>query len=287
MAKERGRAVPKRALTPEDEFTVWVEGIGGFIVAEPRMLSALFRLYEARRKAWQNLSDPEPWNHAVSLAALRADHQLTDAEIRSFVDRGFVEFKLETTRAAGPAAKSSATPQGRPAKSAKGKGKSGRPRDGVSPPPRRTFRKVAALTFARSTCFILTQAGIEITCKLLADFSPGRAESLERAGHGDGKATQEEKFGWDARRGLWTLNGELIRKVAPSAKRLRALLESAQANNWLCPIPSPFADEHSNSRARVKHLCRELSLLNEGQGPRRVKLRSCDKGRSFEWKILV
>jgi len=270
MAKPRREGVGTTRPVVDDHLKAWVEAMGGTMFVAPRVIAAFMRLRDAWSASLSQKIDEQaswdPWGSAVSLGVLRDDYCLTDAEIRWLADRGLVEARLETTRRGRRGAKRSKAPS----------------RDRGA---RRTFRKAAVLTFAPSTCLILTQAGIELCAQLQNDFTKGKLRSATVVVDGKAKTEPAEKPDWRAAEGKWTVSEALVKDIAPQAHTQRAFLDAAQDVDWEQPVPNPYA--HMPPRERELYLRRELSLLNKRQGPRRVHLRSRDKGRSFTWKIIV
>ncbi|HVC94983.1 MAG TPA: hypothetical protein VND64_14905 [Pirellulales bacterium] len=311
MAKRRREGVGTTRPVVDEHFKAWVEAMGGTMLVAPRVIAAFMRL----REAWsaslpqtiEQQASWDPWNCAVSLGILRDDFALTDAEMCWLVDRDLVAFRLETTRSGRRSANSSRARR----RNAKGGARDSKPaaaapRDRGA---RRTFRMAAVLTFAPNTCFIVTQAGVELCAHLQNDFTKGKLRSAPaavvnakderepaekpatpadaspkraKAVDGAGEVARPEKLRWNSASGEWMLNDELIRPaVAPRAYTQRQVLGAGEAAGWIQPVAVAFA--HRGAKGRIKFLSSVLGHLNEGQN--RIHLICLDKGRSFGWKV--
>jgi hypothetical protein len=197
------------------------------------------------------------WEFAVEIEQLVAQG-MTTSDLRWLIKRGVVEHSCETT---------SSHDQDRKFKAAEGN-----------------------LAFSRTTCFVLTDAGLAMlgrapakdrTCAL-ADFVPVSADRNGRSQNG----TQEAALpNWDPHSRTFRVGEHLVKRFRVPSPNQEAVLDAFQEESWPTSIDDPLPPvpyHHPKRRLRDTIKC-----LNLNQAARLIRFRGDGTGERVLWELVL
>jgi hypothetical protein len=188
----------------------------------------------------------DPWQFAIGIASL-GHGGLSLNDLRWLLYRGFVRHGLETTR----------------------------PGD-----ERRTYRAGGAFRFDRRSCFVLTEAGIE-----LARQRPGlpAIEAALAPQKQDAEASRAIVPTWDRDRQELRLGVELVKCFKTPAPNQELILAAFQEEGWPVHIYDPLPPHPEQDPRRRLH--DTINSLNRNQKKPLLRFMGDGSGQGVRWDL--
>jgi hypothetical protein len=202
-----------------------------------------------------NSVQSDVWNFAVEISILR-EAGLGENEFRWLIFMNYVDHAQEVTR----------------------------PNDDG-----RQFRQTGNLSFAKRTCFVLTEAGVLFARTLLSQVpdttstSPMTANSDPKNGDKNNAADQIVPT-WDAQRRELRMRGRVIKRFRWSAKNQERILATFEEEGWLHRIDDPIPPQpQADQRQRLRDAVR---ALNKNQETLLIRFRGDGSGQGVVWDLV-
>jgi hypothetical protein len=212
------------------------------IISSSQVKSLLARLLQGWRYA--TALQRKPWDFAVELDSL-LDTGCSSSDLRWLACQGYIDHAAETTR---PHAKS------------------------------RTFQSEGVLTFGKQSCFVLTQAGLELVDRLALVASSSNLPS-QAAAENAGKRSGPR---WDGvLRELW-VETWIVKKFRGPAGNQELILSSFEELDWPTHIDDPLPPVPDLDPKRRLHDA--INRLNRHQAQRLLRFRGNGSGTGVRWE---
>ncbi|NLX97026.1 MAG: hypothetical protein GXY83_12700 [Rhodopirellula sp.] len=201
------------------------------------------------------------WDFAVEISLLRKTG-LTSNDLRWLLCKGYVEHGREMT---------------------------------VSHETSRTFRRSSGLTFARRTCFVLTESGVEFAQEALtqsrknqATINGARPEAAIPASNGNGAPHKELANlapKWDRQRQELRVGPYLVKQFKVPAANQERILAAFEEEDWPVKIDDPLPPHCEQDPKRRLH--DTINSLNRNQKHRLIRFTGDGSGQGVRWSLLM
>ncbi len=148
----------------------------------------------------------------------------------------------------------------------------------------RRFRQIGNLSFASSTCFVLTEVGALFARRLLSQ-DPAQTSIFAISTNGErNNGTDQIAPTWDAHRRELRINGQVIKRFKWSAKNQECILNSFEEEGWPHRVddpipPQPNKDQHQRLRDAI-------TSLNRHQQAKLIRFRGDGSGQGVVWELV-
>ncbi len=153
----------------------------------------------------------------------------------------------------------------------------------------RQFRQTGNLSFAKRTCFVLTEVGVLFARTLLSQVpdatstSPMTANGGPKNGDKNNAADQIVPT-WDAQRRELRMRGRVIKRFRWSAKNQEKVLATFEEEGWLHRIDDPIPPQpQADQRQRLRDAVR---ALNKNQETSLIRFRGDGSGQGVVWELV-
>ena len=214
----------------------------------PRPRAALAELLEAHDYARDAHHDL--WDFAVELGVLAA-LGLTLTDLRWLVCKQYVEHAREVTL----------------------------PGD-----KERAFRPGGGLTFARRTCFVLTQSGVSVARALSNVSALGERRAVAAAGSTDGDEAKTPAPRWDPHRHELCLGGRLVKQFKLPSPNQETILMAFEEEGWPPAIDDPLPPQPEQDPKRRLH--DTVKALNRNQKHDLIRFKGNGTGEGVLWELI-
>jgi hypothetical protein len=185
------------------------------------------------------------WDYAIEARALRAAG-VTDTDLRWLISKGYVEHKVETTNTAAL---------------------------------QRSFLVVNSLAFFPRTCFVLTEAGLQVALTTAVPSSP-----FDGSGSNGVRPVSPVLVPhWDAELRTLSLNGQIVKAFRREAPNQEMILNAFQESSWTRRIDDPLPPEREiDSRVRLHDA---IKSLNRNHITPLLRFRGDGSGKGVCWEV--
>jgi hypothetical protein len=162
----------------------------------------------------------------------------------------------------------------------------------------RAFRPTGDLTFPEASCFILTHAGVSITCGSFSAAAAGTSPSssspdeenvrvtINRNSSKDGKGPKGEPSvpRWDSERRLLRINGVTVKRFKWTAANQETVLAAFEEECWPHRIDDPLPPHPDQDTKR--RLSDTIKCLNRKQANQLIHFRGDGTGEGVTWELV-
>ncbi len=190
------------------------------------------------------------WDFALEIEELRKAG-FTNSDLRWLVCKGYVEHARET-----------------------------RPTDDHS----RSFRPTGHLTFHESTCFVLSETGVEFARKGLQQAAHRSSEHYVPAPQGNGEQTAEPVPKWDPDRLELCVGKSIVKKFQVPAANQELILSAFEEEGWPVRVDDPLPPRPNQDPKARLHTT--INALNRNQRDRLIRFRGDGHGEGIRWELI-
>ena len=146
----------------------------------------------------------------------------------------------------------------------------------------REFRSTGNLTFAETTCFVLTELGIEFTQNLFD--IPGRSSAEKNIAPGQEHKSNSETYlpQWDEISRKLSFNGHLVKHFRWPAINQETILNAFEEEGWPDRIDDPLSPQPQQDPKR--RLADTIKCLNRKQHENLLHFRGDGTGQGVLWE---
>ncbi len=146
----------------------------------------------------------------------------------------------------------------------------------------RQFRQTGNLTFAKRTCFVLTEVGVLFARTILRQDPASTSNSPMTAESDPKNAADQIVPTWDAQRRELRMSGRVIKRFRWLAKNQERILETFEEEGWLHRIDDPIPPQPQvNQRQRLRDAVRALNKNHENS---LIRFRGDGSGQGVVWE---
>lgn len=146
----------------------------------------------------------------------------------------------------------------------------------------RQFRQTGKLSFARRTCFVLTEVGADFARTVVRQVRPAEASARQASGQ---KASAAQSVPtWDPLRRELRMNGRVIKRFRWTAKNQERILATFDEEGWPCRIDDPIPPQpNGDQRQKLRDAVR---ALNQSHEISLIRFRGDGSGQGVVWELI-
>ncbi len=148
----------------------------------------------------------------------------------------------------------------------------------------RSFRPTGHLSFHESTCFVLTETGVEFARKGLRHAAHGSKSHHVPEPPSNGEQTAEPVPKWDPDRLELRVGMSIVKKFQVPAANQELILSAFEEEGWPVRVDDPLPprpDQDPKSRLHTT-----INALNRNQRDRLIRFRGDGHGEGIRWELV-